>query len=154
MFADAKTALDYLLAGRATVTLRSAKTGIHYTFNVDRAPRSETRWFVSVLVSPEHYEYLGTIDALPQPSFRLTKKSPSVEYTPAKAFSFAFAWLLNGRIPEGLEIRHEGSCGRCGRQLTHPESIDRGFGPECVKIIDRKSRVSVDALAHGRMMSS
>ena len=30
-----------------------------------------------------------------------------------------------------FEFRHEGRCGRCGRALTVPESIDTGFGPHC-----------------------
>jgi hypothetical protein len=30
-----------------------------------------------------------------------------------------------------LEVWHEGRCGRCGRALTVPESVERGIGPEC-----------------------
>jgi hypothetical protein len=31
-------------------------------------------------------------------------------------------------------VWHEGSCARCGKKLTVPESIESGFGPECVKL--------------------
>jgi hypothetical protein len=48
----------------------------------------------------------------------------------------AFAWfwdrLRNGNLPEQVEVHHEGRCGRCGRALTVPESIESGFGPECI----------------------
>ena len=37
------------------------------------------------------------------------------------------------RIPEHLEIFHEGRCCACGRKLTTPESILSGIGPECAK---------------------
>jgi hypothetical protein len=32
-------------------------------------------------------------------------------------------------------VWHEGRCGRCGRKLTVPESIESGFGPECASIL-------------------
>jgi tRNA A37 methylthiotransferase MiaB len=30
-----------------------------------------------------------------------------------------------------VRVLHEGVCGRCGRKLTVPESIDTGLGPVC-----------------------
>jgi hypothetical protein len=48
-----------------------------------------------------------------------------------------FQWLLaqlvnhNAVDPNVAELRHTGLCGRCGRALTVPESIDTGFGPRC-----------------------
>src|SRR5882672_9405186 len=42
-----------------------------------------------------------------------------------------FVKLING--PDNhIEIWHSGSCGRCGRTLTVPESVLSGFGPECI----------------------
>jgi hypothetical protein len=35
-------------------------------------------------------------------------------------------------MPDGVVIWHEGRCGRCGRRLTVPESIESGYGPECI----------------------
>lgn len=35
-------------------------------------------------------------------------------------------------LPE-CEVWHEGRCGRCGRKLTVPESIETGIGPDCAK---------------------
>ena len=32
-----------------------------------------------------------------------------------------------------VRVLHSGCCGRCGRKLTVPESIDSGLGPECAK---------------------
>ena len=42
-------------------------------------------------------------------------------------------WLLSeGKsLPEGYEVRSSGTCMRCGRKLTVPESIDQMVGPEC-----------------------
>ena len=52
-----------------------------------------------------------------------------------RAMSYALKNLYDDKIPEALEIRHEGSCGRCGRPLTVPSSIDRGIGPDCAALM-------------------
>jgi hypothetical protein len=38
-------------------------------------------------------------------------------------------------VPDGLEVWHEGRCGRCNRKLTVPASIESGFGPECINYV-------------------
>ena len=40
--------------------------------------------------------------------------------------------IVDGKKPSdiGLEVWHEGRCGKCGRKLIVPESIARGIGPE------------------------
>ena len=80
-----------------------------------------------------NYAYIGL---LTQAGLRLTAKSNASEDAPSvKAFRYAWNALVNGVIPGTLEIWHEGSCGRCGRTLTVPESIASGIGPECAKKI-------------------
>lgn len=141
MFTDAKTAFDFILAGKARVTLTSKVSGNSFTFKID-APKDRATGetdrsilFVKVLNGPDNswngdWMFLGFIrdggglaggrkghpDA---PSFR--------------ALDWTLKQLAAGSIPEALEIRHEGKCGRCARTLTVPSSIDTGFGPECVK---------------------
>jgi hypothetical protein len=39
----------------------------------------------------------------------------------------------NQELPGGYKIHHEGRCGKCGRLLTVPESVETGIGPECAK---------------------
>jgi hypothetical protein len=50
-----------------------------------------------------------------------------------KGFAFFWHHVERGHIPTELVIRHNGSCGRCGRKLTVPTSIKAGIGPECAK---------------------
>jgi len=47
----------------------------------------------------------------------------------------AFDWLTRrlrqgAALPAGVEVWHDGCCGRCGRRLTDPGSVERGIGPE------------------------
>jgi hypothetical protein len=51
-----------------------------------------------------------------------------------KTFKTLLESIAKGALPSGWEFRHEGRCGRCGRTLTVPESIDSGFGPECINL--------------------
>lgn len=41
--------------------------------------------------------------------------------------------LQTGSLPEALTFQHSGRCGRCGRKLTVPSSIQTGLGPECAE---------------------
>jgi hypothetical protein len=136
----ASAALSAMLAGNATLTLVSKKTGSRYTFNV-KAPReedgtrSEGTRFVSLLTGPNNetdYSYIGMIRRDGR-GFRTTAKTAAPESAPVKGFGWAFEALRNGRLPETLEIWHEGRCCRCGRKLTTPASIELGIGPDCAE---------------------
>ena len=138
MFTSPSDIKTYALAGHATVTLTSQKTQARYTFKINRCKDRETGevkdlWFVSLLSGPDNesdYQYVGCING----TFKLTSKSRfKQDSTPVRAFSYFWQNVDAGRMPPSMEIRHEGTCGRCGRALTVPESIDRGIGPECAK---------------------
>jgi len=142
MFNSAAEIKTYALAGHATVTLTSQRTGARYTYRVNRAKDRETgeptnRWFVALLTGPDNesdYTYLGVVDG--GGDFRLTGKSKlAADAPPVRGFAYMWGWIQTGLMPPQLEVRHEGHCGRCGRTLTVPESIDRGIGPECSKMM-------------------
>jgi len=140
----------FVLAGDARFTLRSRKTGVRFTYRVARAPeRAGERpwrlpWFVSVLTGPDNgrdYKYAGLlvevgterpglgVEQRPRVEFRTTAKSPDPDSPSMRAF--AWFWRSVERLPTELEVWHSGMCGRCGRELTVPESIQTGLGPVC-----------------------
>lgn len=131
--ADAK---QFVLAGRAVITAVSLETGKRYTFKITRRAVGKP-WFVSVMYGPDntsHYAYMGQIfDELGE--YVVGKFPDKTHIGPEdirqKAFKKIWGWLQLDRIPPKLEIWHEGQCARCGRPLTTPDSIARGFGPEC-----------------------
>lgn len=134
--------LKFVLAGNAIVTLHSEKTGAHFTYRVRRPKDSSLIapvWFVQVLTGPSNeddYEHLGVI----RPAANLTGLSYShgvrsrirADAPSAVAISWALRRLLAKQPLPSCQILNEGRCGRCGRRLTVPESIQSGFGPECI----------------------
>ena len=130
----------YLTGGRATFTLVGRDS--RYTFKVSRKEpaEGETRYtqpvyFVALLTGPDNtadYTYLGVLDVA-RGLVRLTAKSRYTDTsTPVVALRWAVARLQAGQaLPAPAAIYHLGRCGRCGRALTVPSSIESGFGPEC-----------------------
>lgn len=144
MFQTAQDVRDFVLAGNATVTLESLKTGAHLTYRIgqakDRNGNPTRRWFVSVLSGPDNensYSYIGLLDQRDGDiCFRLTAKSKAGEDAPSvRGFKFFWAAIYANKMPCQMIVRHEGKCGRCGRKLTVPDSLDRGIGPECANIM-------------------
>lgn len=125
----------FILAGNATFTIVSAKTGTRFTYKV-RAKEVEggrTLHFVSVLTGADNendFTFLGTV--FDGTTFRHSPKSRIGQDAPsAKAFAWAFGRILTDALGEAASVHHEGRCGRCGRKLTVPRSIELGLGPEC-----------------------
>jgi hypothetical protein len=116
-----------VFAGKAIITIMSQITQNHYTFKITKA-KDNNLFFVSVLHGST-YTYVGIIK---NNNFSITAKSTFTNNTTVvKAFSYFFNHLKNKKIPDHLSVYHEGSCGRCGRPLTTPESIEIGLGPIC-----------------------
>lgn len=130
-FQTAAVALQFLLAGRARFTFVSEKTGTRFTFRVTQRD-AQSPHFVSVLTGSDNesaYTYLGTI--FEGKVFRATQKSTLRNAPSFKAFEWAWGYLARGEMPPSMELWHEGRCGKCGRALTVPESIESGLGPVC-----------------------
>ena len=130
----------FILAGKATFTLESTRTGKWFTYRVnkkefkdDRGEVEKTFYFVSLLSGPQNdsdYRYLGTIST----NFyvRTTKKSKiGKDAISFKALNFFASYLRKGELHDEINIYHEGVCGKCGKKLTTPSSISVGLGPIC-----------------------
>lgn len=135
-------ALQFLLAGNATFTVLSRGSGTRFTYKVTRNEENGTWWRVGLLTGPNNdtdYRYIGSVGwdraNFPAPRF-FPPRGTNLRDLPAS--TRGFAWVLNAaasndeRWNELLEFHHAGRCGRCGRTLTTPESVEAGFGPECI----------------------
>ena len=143
----------FMFAGNARFTLRSAKTGCRYTYQVKakkeelqaaqlraehkRADNSnsdptlpdiDVTYFVSLLRGSDNvadYKYLGV---LRKPgTFYITPASRLPRTSPSMK---ALIWFLDVMrlertgLGKTLEFWHEGRCARCSRLLTVPKSIN------------------------------
>lgn len=146
----AKAALDYITGGKSKFTLVSIATGNRFTYTMKNAPMGEGKYNpdiknIRVMTGADNmtsYTYFG----------RLLKNSVgdtwyythgvstriTTDATSVRAFLYVFQRLVRGILPTDVEIWHEGVCGRCGRTLTVPESIENGFGPECIKRVNHR----------------
>ncbi len=134
---------QYLLAGEATVTV-SNQQGVHFTYHVYKAHPTDQypgpAWFIKMLIgSNDDYKYMGAVVPMlnRSPTIKLTGRSKFREGDKSVAVArwmFRAVWQHANRgyrIPAGMSIKHIGKCGRCGRKLTNPASLDTGVGPEC-----------------------
>lgn len=140
---------EFFAAGRAIFTVavpsefqaKHSDVKPHYTFKVEYAEANgqwpET-WFVKLLVGADNSNDYKTFGMLNPKTgqMRLTRKGGMTDKSwPVRIVRRVFANIYS-ETPEkieaaGFDVHHEGRCGRCGRRLTVPSSIETGLGPVC-----------------------
>lgn len=129
----------FVYGGKALFTVQNVDTGGRLTYKVTtlKGDKRGEIWFVSVLSGNNNeadYSFVGIINK-EKTAFRLAKKSRvNADSKSFKGFNWLFSQIASGReLPENVNFYHAGKCARCGKTLTTPESIEAGFGPECIK---------------------
>lgn len=122
---------NYIFAGKAVFTLVSERTGKRFTYRVVRENEEKPFW-VFVLDGPDNvsdYQYIGCVM---ESSLHILRAGHRGN---ADAPSFkALAWFLEHLGTHQAQLFHKGKCGRCGRDLTVPQSIRSGLGPVCATL--------------------
>lgn len=144
----------FVFAGRAKFTALRTDTGSRITFQLNkvkatpRRPQLPQGWADAYYVLYKYnedttdgkgYTYIGMVfDKVRFWQANMERehwREPEV-VTKLKHGQKVFGWLLDKlmsqSLPEQVQVWHQGSCGRCGRDLTVPLSINRGIGPECI----------------------
>ena len=140
-------ALDFILAGKCTFTAKNSETGNRFTYKIKKH-KSNDVWFVSVLSGANNetdYSFFGSINKYGKFSYS-EKSKISKDTKSVITFNYIFDKLIANKLSPLVEIWHEGTCGKCGHKLTVPESIDTGFGPDCVKRIVSKEQMRENAI--------
>lgn len=125
----------FALAGNATITLQSGKTGKYFTYKIVKYSNDSELYLVKLLHGSDNesdYRYIGCYYKDTE-YFNVCKtwKNTSNHTWPAALRAIKYFFDNINNVPNNLFVYHEGKCARCGRKLTTPGSIERGFGPEC-----------------------
>lgn len=126
-----------LAAGDVTVTLTSRKTGRHVTLRlVAKSPEGERRWTRVPFALASHV-FVEDFDGEKVATFYPVSGTLFFSRHASEASQWAVKAVLRycaGQFPgftEVAEIAAADLCGKCGRPLSDPESIERGYGPDC-----------------------
>ena len=134
---------NFIFAGNATFTVLNEATGNRFTFKVRNAnyKKSDSKvisniFYVSVLTGQDNnsaYTFLGTFFGGKNEAYRHSVKS---KITVNAGSNKVADWFFNSFLknPNGystIKVYHSGKCGKCGKKLTTPESVESGLGPYC-----------------------
>jgi hypothetical protein len=146
--------LMHILAGRSILTVQSHKTSNRFTFRFSRPDEEPDRkrpiWvsmyggtggYLAQEADRRAWTFLGTIwpphpnDAAQRFNYTHSPKSPiwdstTIEHRTVRWITYHLSSHVD-QLMEDADWWHEGVCGRCGRRLTVPTSIETGFGPDC-----------------------
>ena len=123
----------------ATVTIQNTATGNRATFRFRKPALKEGQdeahapVFVDVMSGPDnesHFSFVGTLHGNVLDVSRFAKAAPAKVAQAKVMLDWTLAAAAKGDL-RTVRVQHSGCCGRCGRKLTVPESIDIGLGPEC-----------------------
>jgi hypothetical protein len=138
--------VPFITAGKALVEFSSLRKEFKVIYQITKHEEKDL-WFVSVQFrfpatedepfGKIKFAYVGAI--FEDLVFRHTKRS-KVSPTSKAFLGFKFVWdaLVAKNLPDYVAIKHLGRCGRCGRRLSDPKSMERGFGPHCWKFVNEE----------------
>lgn len=134
-----------LAAGNVVVTVTSVKTGDHITVKVASRFKNESgrgkKWqpagpdeATHIFMSVRSADDAGWDDKIGTYYPRNGRFYEDRKADPARVWAAAgvLQWLNGNAEEKNATFLESNECGRCGRQLTDPVSIERGIGPTCL----------------------
>jgi hypothetical protein len=130
---------SFVFQGKAAFTLENKETGNYVVYRIQSKKRKrnqpEERRLFDVYVRAlgdgwRGNRYIGQVD----------RKTGILKTTygsdPNSVGIRTFNWLINkwkrlDQFEDKMNMYHMGICCKCGRDLTVPESIENGIGPQC-----------------------
>ena len=141
-------ALEFMLAGCSEFIMKSGKTGHKLRYKLDKKLSTQMKnsdgslggdyiYWLNTAESNGTFVYAGVLffdNKTKQFKFGKGARG-NLNYNDVRVKSILYVLnrLYKGETSVNVEIYHVGKCGRCGKRLTDPESIERGLGPMCAK---------------------
>lgn len=127
-----ETAYQFLTGGNCECTIKDTIRNINFTYHIVQAKKSKNTFWVKVLYAPNQYTFAGTIRIMPTGfSYRQGDKGKFGFDAPSIQLLLRTMSRARRGNTGAILILHLGTCGRCKRPLTDPESIRTGLGPIC-----------------------
>lgn len=134
--------LSFILAGNATFTVTNESTGNRFTYRIRKAGYGTTTFkdsdvfYISVLTGSDNtssYQYLGTyFNGTSKTYVHSGKSKIGISADSNRVLTWFFNhFIKNTSKYPTVKVYHSGKCGKCGKKLTTPESIESGLGPHC-----------------------
>jgi hypothetical protein len=140
-----------LSLGRVTVTVTSRRTGRHVTLRF-RACDKERSWqtvpfdeATHVFIDDYDDERIATFYPKGGVLFFDETANEAARWTVQAVLRYLAG--CNPKFLDLAEIVAEDACGKCGLPLTDPESIERGFGPDCYGMLTKSRHADLFARA-------
>lgn len=135
MFTDYDTLMKFLTSKKPIFTIKSLATGQHYSYQLKSSTqplrRTPSVSFVTANPLGSGSTYIGHISwAWLVLSSGVKGDAQHPAFTPLHWY---IKQLHKGSVPTAATLEHNGTCGKCGRPLTDPDSIQLGLGPTCAK---------------------
>ena len=136
---------EYITGGNSTFTIYSAKLNKRYTYHILKDPIMVNRYIVSVMYGNDNEDLKGSFRFLGlfyEDSMTLKVNSIGVyKQDAAQMLDYFLSVVDNKRKwPTTCEFYPSQKCIKCGRLLTTPESITRGIGPDCLKLLEKSGK--------------
>lgn len=133
----------FVISGNAHLTVKTPKG--HHTYWVEKVEANDRfpeAFFVKLLTGPNNetdYSYLGKLDTFTGQVTTTARSTMPADAYPVRLINRVLARVWcddhDAYLSQGYDTLHDGKCGRCGRKLTTPRSIETGVGPECTKLL-------------------
>lgn len=127
------------VSGSLTATVSSRATGKHMTVRLRCSRRDENgrvRWPTVPFAEASHIfvdDFDGEEIARYEPAAGVmrwgSRVTPAAQWTVAALLRYLAG--ADDKLVRQAELAVVSHCRRCGRDLTDPESIERGYGPDC-----------------------
>lgn len=118
---DADLVRRFILSGRARFTLIDERTGGRWAFKISKSSTKLNVWLANYRVRSDRFFYMGQIHQGLSGKLLLVRTHNSLlaNWNPKWVdLERLITGLNNNCIPAGMQIWHEGRCGKCNRVLV------------------------------------
>lgn len=133
----------YILGGNSIFTVQNSETKNRFTYNIKQGKKNQKLFWVSVLVGTDNmkdYKFIGCF-SLEKGYLHSTSSKVTIKAQSVRVIDYYLRKLFNNTLPLNIRTFHLSYCGRCGKPLTTPDSIESGFGPTCIQAIGFQTKL-------------